>query len=114
MVEPVDPFKGSKLDSLERAPRPAPMDQLSLEQPDDGLGKSVVVAVTDAADGRLDAGFRQAFGVFDRDVLNPAVAVMDQAAATRRSPVVKRLLQRIEHETRLRRAGDPPADDAAC
>jgi hypothetical protein len=56
------------------------MDQLSLEQADHGLGKGIVVTIADTADGRLDAGFRQALGVLDRDVLNPAVAVMDQAA----------------------------------
>ncbi len=47
----------------------------------DGFGACVVIAVADAADRRLDAGFCQALSVFDRDVLAAAVAVMDERAA---------------------------------
>ncbi len=61
MVESSPPIEGGEPDSLERALRPAPMDHLSLEQADDGLGKGVVVAVADAAGGRLDAGLGQAW-----------------------------------------------------
>ena len=45
MVEPVDPFQGCELDILEAAPGATPMDDLILEQADDGLGQRVVVAV---------------------------------------------------------------------
>src|ERR1700690_2256919 len=45
------------------------MDDLGFVETVDGFGESVVVAVADAAYGRLDARFRQALGVFDRDVL---------------------------------------------
>ena len=40
------------------------------------------------------------------------VAVMDKAAAPDRQPVMDRLLQRLEHEARMRRAAGPPAHDA--
>ena len=60
VVEPVHPFQGCELDGLERAPRPAPMNDLGFVQTVDGLGESIVVAVSDAADGWLDACLRQA------------------------------------------------------
>lgn len=49
------------------APRATAMDHLGLEEAVDRLGQSIVVAVTDAADGRLDTGLgeplRVCFGV---------------------------------------------------
>ena len=45
------------------------MDDLGFVEAVDRLGQSIVVGIADAADGRLDAGLRQAVGVFDRDVL---------------------------------------------
>ena len=85
------------------APRSAPMDDLGLVEAVDRFGEGVVVAVADAADRRLDAGLGQALGVFDRDVLAASVAVMDEPAAMHGPPLVERLLQRIEHEARMRR-----------
>lgn len=55
VVEPIDPLKGGILDRLERLSRAAPMDDLGLEQPDDRLSQSIIVRVSDAADGGLDA-----------------------------------------------------------
>ena len=63
VVEPVDPSESGELHRLEAAPRSAPMDHLGLEQPDDGLGQSVIVAVSDAADGRLDTRLGEALRV---------------------------------------------------
>ena len=50
MVEPVDPFEDSELDSLQRAPGSSPADDLSLEQPVDGFGQCIVIAIANAAD----------------------------------------------------------------
>ena len=61
------------------------MDHLGLVEAVDRLGQGVVVAVADAADRGLDAGLGQALGVADRDVLDAAVAVMDEAAAAGRA-----------------------------
>jgi hypothetical protein len=80
VVEPVDPLEGGPLDGLERAPGPAASDHFGLEQPDDGLGEGVVEAVTDAADRWLEAGFSETLSVLDRDVLDAAVAGMDETA----------------------------------
>ena len=87
------------------------MDDLGLVETVDRFGQGVVVAVADAADRRLDPGLGQALGVFDRDVLAAAIAVMDQAAAMDGPPVMEGLLQRIEHEAGVRRPAGPPADD---
>ncbi len=69
MVEPVDPFERCVLDGFEAAPGSAPVDHLGFVEAVDRLGQSVVVAVADTADRRLDAGLGEALGVFDRHVL---------------------------------------------
>ncbi len=48
-----------------------------------GRHSNIFKVPVDAADRRLDTGFRQALGVFDRDVLHAAVGVMDEPAAGR-------------------------------
>ena len=52
------------------------MDDLGLEQPVNGFGERVVVAVADAADRGLDAGFGKAFSVLDREVLAATDALL--------------------------------------
>ncbi len=44
--------------------------------------------------------------------LHAAVAVVDETAALNRPAIVKRLLQRIEHEAGMGSARHPPTDDA--
>ena len=48
--------------------------------------------------------------------LHTAIAVVDEAAAPNRPSLMQGLLQRVEHEEGVSRAGDTPADDApgAC
>src|SRR5579863_1133046 len=111
IIEPVDPFQGGELDRLDVAPGAAPVDDLGFVKTIDRLGEGVVVAVADAADRRLQPGFDQPFGVFDRNVLHAAIAVVNQAAASDRPTLVERLLQRIEHETGVGRTRDAPAHD---
>ena len=65
IIEPVYPFQRRELDSFERPPRPAPVDDLGLVETVDGLGESIVIAVPHAAYRRFDTRFRQALGVFD-------------------------------------------------
>src|ERR1035437_8055169 len=88
------------------------MDDLGLVEAIDGFREGIVVTITNAADRRLDACFRQALGILDRDVLAAPVAMMHEPAAMRRAPVMKGLLERIEHEARMRGSSGPPADDA--
>src|SRR6202162_3667356 len=112
MVEPVDPFQGGELDGFERAPGPTPVDYLGLVEAVDGLGQGVVVAVADAADGRLDPGFGQALGVFDRDVLAASITMMNKPSTMQRPPVMQSLLESIEHKAGMCRSRNTPANDA--
>ena len=96
VVEPVDPFERGVFDRFEVAPPPAPVDHLGLVKAIDRLGQSVVIAIADTADRRLDARFGEAFGILNRDVLAAAIGVVDETAAVRRSAIVEGLLERIE------------------
>ena len=75
------------------------MDDLGLEQADHRFGEGVVVRISHTADRRLDAGRGEPLAVFDRDVLDAAIGVMDQAAVERPAGM-KRLLQRVEDKAR--------------
>src|SRR4051794_13753103 len=79
VIEPVDPFEGGELDGFEATPGAAPMDHLGFVEAVDGFGEGVVVAVTDAANRRLDACRGKTLGILDREVLRTAVTVMDEA-----------------------------------
>src|SRR3954453_13262624 len=71
-------------------------------------------AITDAADRRLDPCLGQPLSILDRDVLHTAITVVDEAAAPDGPALVQGLLQRVQHEAGVSRAGDTPADDAPC
>lgn len=113
MVEPVAPRQHRELDGLEGSPGTSPKDDLDLVEAVDRLGVGVVIAVAHAAGGGLDAGFRQALGIADADILRAAVAMVHQAAAMSRPSLVKSLLQRIQHEAGMSGPVHPSADDAA-
>lgn len=85
------------------------MDDLCLEQPDHALGEGVIVAFADAANGRIDAGFREPLDVADADVPHPSIAMMDEALSW--AAGIQDLPQGIENECCCRVATDPPADD---
>ncbi len=55
MIEPIDPFQGCEFHGLEIPPWSAPMNDLGLVEAVDRFSEGVVVAVTNAANGRLDA-----------------------------------------------------------
>ncbi len=74
------------------------MDDLGLVEAVDGLSQGVVVAIADAADGRLDPGCGQALGVLDGHVLRPPVGMMDEAAAALRTSVVQGLFEGVQDE----------------
>ena len=71
------------------------MDNFGLEEAIDRLCQRVVVAVTDAADRRFDAGVFQSFSVFDRQILAAAVAVVNQPHALDRAALMDRLFKGI-------------------
>jgi len=112
MVEPVDPAEGGQFDCREVLPGLS-VDHLDLVDAVDGLGQSIVVNVPDAAHLGLDARFAEPLGVADRQVVAAAVAVMGQAVGLGGRPArLEGLLEGVEHERGMCRAGDLPADDA--
>lgn len=88
------------------------MDQCGLVKAVDRFGKSVVIAVADAADRWLDAGFSKALGVLDGHVLQSAVAVMDETTSVNGPLCVDGLFQRIQHEAGMRCLADAPTHNA--
>jgi hypothetical protein len=72
VVVPVDPFQGGDLDLVEAAPRPAPVDQLGLEQPDRGFGQGVVYASPTLADRPTTMGFGPSGKSRDIAIVPPA------------------------------------------
>ncbi len=89
------------------------MNDFSLVKAVDGFGQSVVIAVSNTASRRLDAGLCQPLGILDRNLLNAAVRMVDQSAVLHRFAVMKSLFQGIEHEARMRRPAGTPANDPA-
>src|SRR6266542_2275584 len=93
-------------------PRTAPTNHLRLEEPDHGFREGIVVRVAAAADRRLDARLDEPVGVAHREVLQAAVAMMDQGGFLL-AALMHGLLQGIEDQVRAHRRGDPPADNAS-
>lgn len=92
MVEPVDPFECGVFDGLEGSPRSSTMDHLGLVKAVNRLGQSVVLAIANATDRRLDPSLGETLGVLDGHVLRPAVAMMDEAAPMGQPAIMKCLL----------------------
>ena len=89
------------------------MDDLGLVEAVDRLGQRVVVAVADTAHRRFDAGFGEALGVADADILRSAVGMMNQTAAMNGPAFVQGLFESVEHKARVGGPAHPPADDTA-
>jgi len=74
------------------------MNDLGFVEAVDRLCESIVIAVADAADGRLDPSFGPALSVADADLLRSAIRVMHETTPAGGPTLVQRLLQRIQHE----------------
>ena len=72
MVKPVDPLQRGELDSFERPPWSAPMDDLGLVKAIDRLGQSIVIAIANTSDRWFDPGLGEALAVLYGNVLRPA------------------------------------------
>jgi hypothetical protein len=79
VVKPVDPFEGGELHVFESLPGSLLPDHFGLVEAVDGLGESIVVGVTPGSNGGDDAGFREALGVADGEVLDTAVTMVNEA-----------------------------------
>ena len=113
MVEPDEPSEHGQLDGLQGLSRQAALDRFGFVQPVDRLGQGVVVSVSNAPHRGLNAGFGQALGVADADVLRALVAMVHEPAVLARPALVQCLLQRVEDEPGAHRWRHAPAYDAA-
>ena len=125
VVEPAHPFERGELHGLASSPGSASVNDVSLEQAVDGLGQSVVITVADGeagpwprrgrvsppSDGWFDAGFGEAFGVLDGQVLRSPVGVVDETGAG--PALMDGLLQGVQNEARMGGSADAPAHGEA-
>src|SRR5690606_1559643 len=95
VIEPPDPFERGELDVFESSPRPPLADHFRFVEANHRFGEGIVVRVASAADGRLDAGFRQPLGVANGEILHAAVAVMNELLSLGFVAVPERLLKRV-------------------
>jgi hypothetical protein len=84
------------LDGFEVLPRAEVIDDFGLEEAVNRFRERVVVRVSDASDGRLDASFGESLGVANREILHASVAMMHESRVRRPSP--DGLLKSIERE----------------
>lgn len=113
VVEPIDPFERGELHGFEVAPLAPSMDDLGLVKTVDRFDQSVVVTVADTADRRLDASLRQPLGIANGHILRAAVGMVNQSAMMDGPPIMKCLVEGIEHKARMSSPAYPPTDDAA-
>lgn len=104
LVEPVHPLNGRELDVIDTAPWATSSNDFGFEQPNDSLCQSVVIGVSDGANGRDEASFGRSLGVANREILHPAIAMVNQLSAS--GSRVQRLLKRVEGKVAPQRAGD--------
>ena len=89
------------------------MDDLGLVKTIGRFCESVVITVADAPDRRLDTRLRKSLGITNGHVLGASVGMMNQPAAMNGPPIMKRLVEGIENETRMSGPARPPTDDVA-
>src|SRR5690625_2263951 len=114
VVKPPDPFQRGKLDVLKPAPGTAAVNHLCLEEADDRFGQSVIVAVSRAAHRGLNAGLGKPLGIADGEILNAAVAMMDELLITLLFPLADGLLESIQSKLAPERARYSQAHDTAA
>jgi len=87
----VDPFERGIRARFEAASRYSPVDHLCFGKAIDRLGQSMIVAVADPADRRLDRGFCTAFDVLNGNAYEPHLPMMDEAVLWACSQCIGRL-----------------------
>src|ERR1035437_7610729 len=113
LVPPGDPDGSCQFDLVGCPPGPMAADQLGLVEAIDRLGQGVVVAVTFGADGVHDTGLGQSFDVSDGQVLDAAIAVVDEAGEIVAAGVDGHL-ESVESEVGPHARSGAPADDPAA
>ena len=85
LVASMHPFHGFPFELAFGFPRAEMLDDLRLEQSDDGFGQCVVAAVSDASDGHVDSDFGEPLGLSNGHILHAAVRVAGKRAQRRSS-----------------------------
>ena len=98
VVEPVDVRQGGPFDVVGAFPWSVVVDEFGLVGAVEAFGEGIVVGVAVAADGAVDAGFGESFGVADGEKLDASIAVMNQTAGLVDASRVDCHLQRIESQ----------------
>lgn len=88
--------------------RSPPVDDLGLAEAVDRLGERIVETVADAADGGFDASLGEPLRVANGKILRSAVRMRHQARTLCGGPLVDRLLESVEDETRMGCPADAP------
>jgi len=89
------------------------MDDLGFVKAVDRFGERVVIGIANATDGRLDACLCQSLRIANGHILRAAVRVMNQPATVNGPPIMKCLVEGIEHKARVGSPACPPTDDPA-
>ncbi len=89
------------------------MDDLGLVKTIDRFSENVVIEISNTPDRRLDARFRQPLGIANGHIWRSAVGMVNQSSTVDGPPIMKRLVEGIENETRMGRPACSPTDDAA-
>src|SRR6266487_1919043 len=83
LVEPVHVLESGVFDVVESPPGSVGTNHLRLVEPVERFGQGVVVAIPAGAHGRHHAGVGEALRIADRQILHPAVRVVDEAIQVR-------------------------------
>lgn len=101
MVKPVDPVECGEFDVLQAGPGAMSLDDFRFEQANYCFSQRVVVRTAHMADRRLNIDISQTLAVADGQILHTSVAVMDEPFAGLAG--MNRLIDRIQHQRRVRR-----------
>lgn len=86
------------------------MNDFSFEQAVDRLGQGMVIGISNTADRWCDFGFGQPLCVFYRQILRPAIRMVNELVL-RWSALMNGLFQGIQYKTGSGRAAHAPTDD---
>jgi len=97
-MEPADPLQDGELDGFQVRPGITATDYARLEQADHGFGQRIARGVADATGRWRDADVGQSLALANRQVLHPAVGMLNQPGHRARLSIVNGRLERIEPE----------------
>jgi hypothetical protein len=109
----MDPSERHELGGFQASPWAASVALFGFVDPIDRLGQAVILAIVHVADGRHMTGSSQALDVFDREVLYPAISVMNKPT-THGTAVLHSLLRGVQRKPACAVRLTPPTDNPEC